>query len=257
MTTTINDYYGLGKPNNLLNPEEFIIGIECEIESVRHWNIEGTPIQVKEDGSLRNSGYEFITKPQTKDFTLVAFWALHSGLKFYDRDLAFSERTSTHVHVNCSALSVEQTRVLVLLYALYEEYFFQLVKPERRDNIHCVPLSETYLSSKYAKPIYDMLPKWSKYTALNILPLKTLGTVEFRHLHGTGDENELSSWLTCLENLYKISRSAYISRETLGNKEWIYEYFQLIFGHTNRRHESLSNVQAVVSNSLIDLKLAV
>jgi hypothetical protein len=102
--------------------EDFVAGLECEIESVLkhpdhpHW-------QMVNDGSLRNSGYEYLSKPMKRKNLVESFKELHTRLKVKEEGDPFSYRTSTHVHVNVSSMAPSAVRNMVLLYALFEPCF--------------------------------------------------------------------------------------------------------------------------------------
>jgi hypothetical protein len=233
----------------------FIAGLECEIESVVSKHSDDIFVAT-EDGSLRNNGCEFISHPHTKDVLLDSFKKLHARLEFYDKAEAFSSRTSTHVHVNCRSLDEVQVRNLTLLYALFEEFFFAMVDANRRGNIHCVPLSETFLSANYRHGVMHQRERWHKYTALNLLPLGKLGTVEFRHLQGTGDVNLVEEWLTTLENLWKLAQTVVIDATSLSSEHALKDWFYSIFGHSKRIMALEPCLKDMIKNSLIDVKLS-
>lgn len=220
----VYDLYGKDAGNWL--PEccvdaNFRIGIEYEVEAVVGWDEKGClqhSIKAITDGSLRNHGKEFITRPKLKDEAMVTFDAM-----FHSRQLTqgvqgppilslgdepFSPRTSTHVHMNVAMLDETQVLTLLYTYVALEPYFFNLAKPERRHNIHCLPLSDTHLSKYYAKQnLHQLIDQWSKYTALNIRPIPTQGSIEFRHLHGTNDKVLFLKWVETIECLYKYAVS--------------------------------------------------
>lgn len=234
----------------------FIAGIECEIEGV-----VGTPqfqhFSTTKDGSLRHEGLEFISHPLPIGTLLEAFTNLHGELELFSvPEGNFSPRTSTHVHINCRTLESEQVKTLLLLYALYEEYFFLLVSPARRGNIHCVPLTETHLPEMYERPIECLVDRWHKYTALNLLPLSSLGTVEFRHLQGTGDPQVLEEWLTCLERLWELCQRASITKESLSSATTLEQWYAHIFGHSEKMRAMAPTLPSLISNTLIDVKFA-
>lgn len=232
--------------------EVFIAGIECEIESVKEVNFM-TGFHKTQDGSLRNNGLEFISKPMNKDVLLTHFEQLHAGLKLGEDP--FSVRTSTHVHVNVASLDVNAAKQMLLFYALFEEFFFMMVKPERRENIHCVPLTETYMPSMYGKPLETLVKNWHKYTALNLKRISDLGTMEFRHLHGTNNVKELHQWLSTLENLWVMSQ-----REDLTNMSLtlvnITRWFQYLFKDAPKILELRPSLMNIMANNLIDVKLS-
>lgn len=252
--TTIAELFGGGAPE-FRHATDFIAGVECEVEAVQNPVAMGIFSPVV-DGSLRNKGIEFISIPSTKSDLVQGFKHLHANIKFYPGQEPFSIRTSTHVHVNCLSLTMPQARVMVLLYALFEECFFLMVKPDRRDNIHCVPLTETYMPSLYKRPVDAMVKNWHKYTALNLKRMVDLGTMEFRHLHGTADVAEFEEWLGCLEALWQLCQRVEIKEDSL-TKENIVYWFETIFGKSPRVMAMRHSLFEIIRNSLIDVKFSV
>ena len=130
-----------------------------------------------------------------------------------------------------------------------------MVEPSRRDNIHCVPLTDTYLPSLYASELVQLHNRWHKYTALNIKPLNTLGTIEFRHMQGHDDLNLLRQWLTIIDNLLSLAdKVQVIKREHL---DWstLEQWFDHIFSGSNV-FSLKSELRQLCRNQLIDLKLS-
>ncbi|MDE3022294.1 MAG: hypothetical protein KGI54_10575 [Pseudomonadota bacterium] len=253
---TIASYYGFPTQEKYDAAKEAIVGIECEIEGLYGEQFfDG--FQTTKDGSLRHNGYEFISKPRSVTETVQIFKFLHDNISLVDvAEGNFSRRTSTHVHMNCRSMDFKQIHKLIMLYALYEEVFFLMVDKERRGNIHCVPLTETYLPSIYSLHVPHLRDRWHKYTALNILPLSQQGTVEFRHLQGTNDPSLLLEWLTCLENLWKLALSVEFSVEELSNKEKITEWFKDIFGHSKKIMALEPALESLTANTLLDVKFS-
>lgn len=246
----------LGLNESELNQaRNFVAGIECEIESVnsRH-DLAG--FRATEDGSLRNHGIEFISQPLEKNSLMYAFKDLHARIVYDEPSEAFSPRTSTHVHINCRNLSEENAKQLVLFYALFEEYFFAMVDKDRRHNIHCVPLTETFLPSIYKYPLLKGMTQWHKYTALNILPLAKQGSIEFRHLQGTNDANLLDEWLTTLDNLWHMCQREEVNPISLNNPSMIKQWWQTLFGHSPRIMALEPTLPSMTRNSLLDVKFA-
>ena len=251
---TITQLYGLNN-DALAKSQVFIAGLECEIESVRNReNLAG--FKATEDGSLRNSGVEFISPPVDRLALGAMFKNLHASLHLYNREEAFSPRTSTHVHVNCKSLNDEQVKNIVLMYALLEEFFFAMVDGNRRGNIHCVPLSETFLSNYYNANLNHMLQRWHKYTALNLLPLAKLGTIEFRHLQGTNDQNLLEEWLLALDKLWSAGQKIQVDEALLTNHDALLDLFLMIFNHSKKVMALLPCFDDLTQASIIDVKLS-
>lgn len=241
--------------------KEFIIGMECEIEGIECPAPAVSGFQLTTDGSLRNAqgpgghGHEYISHPFTKEKAYERFAKLHEQLTFFE--YGFGPRTSTHIHVNCLMLDESEVKNMVLLYALFEEFFFYLVSSERRNNIHCTPLTETYLPGRYGHTLYDLTNSWSKYTALNLLPLAHHGTVEFRHLQGTSDPEVLRVWVDTLHNLWKLCQTVEITEQSLGSQEEYMNWFDEIFKDTpDWLRKQRVAVPAIIANSLLDVKLS-
>lgn len=253
---SISAAWGLEPDDKLDNPTKgFIAGMECEIEQVHNGQVFNG-FSFTEDGSLRCNGAEYISDPMDRMTLLKCFKNLHAQIKLIDPSKAFSFRTSTHVHVNCRTLEMEQVKNIVLLYALFEEVFFAMVDPSRRSNIHCVPLTETYLPNLYREGLPVLHRKWHKYTALNILPLNKIGTIEFRHLQGTNDAVLIDEWLTALENLWNLGKVIHISPESLSSSTTRMLWYSTIFGHSKRMMDLQPIVPNMIKNSVIDVKMS-
>lgn len=243
--------------NAELNVPGFLAGIECEIESVEGVK-DGVDyyFHAEADGSLRNHGTEFISHPFNKDELLVGFKKLHANIVYYDKDEAFSPRTSTHVHVNVRYMEPRQLRQLLLFYALYEEFFFAMVEDSRRNNIHCVALTETAYPARYRNDILQLAKGWHKYTAFNMQPVMTQGTVEFRHLQGTDDAALLERWLSTLENLQSLAMRDNITRETIVEPERLTEWFKTIFANAPEILQLEPAMHNKIQGNLVDVKMA-
>lgn len=234
----------------------FLAGIECEIESVIGLREDVEGFAAEADGSLRNNGVEYISLPMTRDHLIPQFKKLHANIRYRDKKEAFTPRTSTHVHVNCRTLDLDQLKQLMLFYALFEEVFFAMVDPIRRNNIHCVPLTETYLPNKYRADMRNVIKGWHKYTAFNLLPIITQGTVEFRHLQGTDDPVLLDEWLTSIQNLWELCQASAITKDNIVSPRQISSWFNDIFSHSQRALALEPALPNMIQNSLIDVKFA-
>lgn len=253
--TTVSQTYGSGGPYATV--KSFIVGLECELEGVKPVGKSIGNFQGIADNSLKVHGIEYITVvPCDRQKMVADFKQLHKALQFYPGEDPFSFRTSTHVHVNASSMEEEHVRNMILLYALFEQFFFAMVKPARRDNIHCVPLTETHLVGQYNKKLDQLIQCWSKYTALNLKRLTDLGTVEFRHMHGTGDAEELETWLAVLENLWMLAQRVSINEKSLCDQIVIGDWFHFIFNPAPRVLALKPSLFDIIKNSLIDVKFS-
>lgn len=186
---------------------EALFGVELEIEGIvgDPEDYCGNWTMTKEDGSLRNNGWEFVTYPlhinEVKEEVAKVLKHFQLGA-----DVHFSERTSCHVHLNVGDMSLEQLAVLLLSYQVTERLLFDFVGASRDKNIFCVPLSECVTSYQAARQLYDgqivrVVERWRKYTALNFCRIPDIQTVEFRHMPGTPDVNKVNQWLDMIKSM--------------------------------------------------------
>jgi len=213
----LQEYLGLRAPKpysktkTLLGVDpNLLYGVELEIEGLvndRHsYCVAG--VQDHEDGSLRNNGGEFVTLPMNYanlEIVLNEFF----GKNQFTKD-NYSERCSVHVHANCQDLTLNQIRLIVSVYQVLEKVLFNFIKDGRDENIFCVPISETIIGSQIMSSATELIQtanrKWRKYTALNLIPLYSLGTLEFRHMAGTNDVNRILQWCDIIGSLFKYAR---------------------------------------------------
>jgi len=205
---TIQSYYGHGGVQGWVADgyvaheglSTRLVGIEVEVENHELRAHPSRTWVATEDGSLRNNGMEWVTKPIPANLVPAALHNLF--IESLSDDCCFSPRTSVHVHVNCLDMPVEKISNIVLLYTILEPMLYQFAGRGRSKNIFCVPLLETnLLNGCVHKETNDLVVGWSKYAGLNLLPLAEKGTIEFRHMHGTRDITKLTKWVDILTRL--------------------------------------------------------
>lgn len=187
------------------HPNANIYGIELEIEG---WPMpleesSATGFRFTTDGSLRNSGIEAISLPNSKEGTLKCAKMLWD--KYGINEHNFSERTSIHVHANVLNFTTSHLQTLMLVYATLEDLLFEFIGQERYKNIFCVPWSEAGVSVARLKSILESPRGWQKYTALNLAPVRVQGTVEFRHMEGHANIERLTNWLNIIDDIMTFS----------------------------------------------------
>jgi len=192
------------------NPDPTLLyGVELEIENTdSDMAIEG--MRAVEDGSLRNNGWEFVTSPMTLDNLNYCLTTFFEGRGF--REDNYSERTSVHVHTNCLDLTLEQMTSICLLYQVFEGVLFNFIGNNRDKNIFCVPWSETNISyrtvARLEEGSTDPFYTWQKYTALNLIPVGTQGTIEWRHMAGTHNYKTIILWCQLIGSIYAYARKS-------------------------------------------------
>lgn len=230
ITKTVAETYGNPPPKlftgfkmeeECLNPT-LGVGIEIEVEGVRHGEDElgawckPWGISIKGDGSLRvvdgRPAYEFITKPTAIRHVLPILREFFRKTEFGQTN--FSDRTSIHVHADCSQLTWSTLANIALLYTVFEEIIFEFVnnRPGNRDgysrdtNLYCVPWNQCRdhynVVQSFLQDPSSVLGRWQKYTALNLAPLLRQNTIEFRHMHGTADMDKLKTWLNIIGSIF-------------------------------------------------------
>lgn len=250
----IAEYYRLKQPKptfpikqvtpGLVNPK-LIIGVEietegCNLSKEEYGDLLG-PIgfNVVTDGSLRGNAFEFISLPMESQTALSCIREFYNLTKFAQDN--YTDRCSVHVHVNCTDLEKEQVLGVALLYSVFEQILFNFVGGYRDTNLYCIPWSHcrNHVDLVYNTMVdHDStLRRWNKYTALNLLPLRTLGTMEFRHMHGTNDMNKLKTWINLIGAMFKYATQTplkdieeqVLQLNTISNYE---QFFMAVFDGT-------------------------
>ena len=189
---------------------ERLIGLELETEKIPYdpnkYVIHG--LMAEKDNSLRSVNglhhAEFITEPANYDSVMVLLEAFFKKAKFTADN--YTERCSVHVHVNAQDLNKNNLETLFSLYQVVERLLFRWVGEDRDKNIFCVPWYDTALNYQVLDHTSQFtrghMAAWQKYTALNMLPLVTQGTLEFRHMPGTCDLIRISNWLQIIGRMF-------------------------------------------------------
>lgn len=224
-------------PNVELVDNKRKIGIEVEVENIRHATEHDRGVwYTKEDGSLRNSGCEYITIPILGDDVLYAVDHLFQVLP---KNADFSDRTSIHVHVNMRDFTKEHLLNLVLLYIVFERLLYRFAGPARYRNIFCVPVQETKLPIALMNFITNgnvssLIREWHKYSGMNLLPIKTQGTIEFRHMEGNRDTLRVLNWINLLLAMFKYAKEISFNElfnriNRLNNNSYYEEFVRVVF----------------------------
>ncbi|MDE3022865.1 MAG: amidoligase family protein [Pseudomonadota bacterium] len=161
--------------------------VPADFEELRYWRMVG-------DGSLRNRGHEFITKPFTASYSGVVLGELFACLDRFG--FSCTPRTGVHVHLNALDMTLQQVQRFVAAYTIVEPLLYKYVGRNRANNIFCVPLIDTNLLENIPGRVKD--GEWYKYTGLNLLPLREHGTIEFRQMHGTAKIDKLIGWINMI-----------------------------------------------------------
>jgi hypothetical protein len=236
-----------------------LIGIEVEVENNNNTGEVKHSWRIERDGSLRNNGLEFISKPLKPTQIETAIEHLYTNV--IDKDAHFSPRTSLHVHMNCRELTFMQIYNIVLLYQCFEDLMYDYAGVERKKSIFCVPVGNTNYYINFRRHFGSgSMVGWSKYTGLNLGQLNNYGTIEFRHLRGTRDKQVIYQWLHFLFNLYNFAKSHTTEQlEAMiieySNNHNFQEFGERVFGYNFRTLSANSNYNKKMQEDVAISKL--
>lgn len=246
------------------NPE-LVMGVEIETENCRHGagtygdRLSGLGWQVTTDGSLRGVAFEFISLPMKHKHLIPQLEAFYKVTGFTEDN--YTDRCSIHVHVNCTDLTVDQLSSVALIYSIFEETLFSFVGNNRDSNIYCIPWNQCRYNTRIVNNInrsLSVVPKqWQKYTALNLVPLQSIGTVEFRHMHGSANIPKITTWLNLIGSIFQYATRTEFAEVTTTIKQLntfsnYEQFFHQVFGellpYTDATHRTME--EGVISAKL-------
>jgi len=243
----------------------YIFGVEVEVENCTKHKIISHQYPywtMTTDNSLRNQGIEFVSLPIRASQVENALTQLFNSI---GTEVEFTPRTSTHVHMNVRDLTLDQISCLVILYTALENVLFNWVGHNRDESIFCIKITETDYVNKFLQlndyP-KETIREWNKYTALNLLPIESKGSVEFRHLEGTNNKTRILTWINILSCLKTASKqhglSNLIRRVTDLNTSSEYEMFvhDIFDNLTDELCRGIPNLQKVMEEPISYIKLA-
>lgn len=203
--------------NELVLSDQFI-GVEIELEGCdpnygypdkffKYWSKHA-------DHSLRNRGNKVAIE-------YVFNGGLHGkqvvdALNIFESEMnkmqpTVSWRCGLHVHMDVSAMTVDELLKFIFIYMMYEKAIFKYVGQKREESPFCVPLTSNSLSYdrlvRYIEYLNDGKPaatfqmffnEWHKYNAMNLAPIVRFGTVEFRQACADYKAENILNWINIL-----------------------------------------------------------
>lgn len=211
LLTTIGFRRRINPPKDKHPRFPFLMGVELELENV-HGDLRhrGVPYwETHHDESLRNDGLEFVFEgPMYGGAALAAVDAFYA----VPQDYTGGARTSTHIHVDASKLTVGAMRAIIGLSYILEDALFSSVLAARKWCGYCMPLTEMAHSRLRALLLSQDTATFTitgvkananaeKYYGLNISSLLKHGTLEYRYFPGAPTKDELLSWMDYVTEL--------------------------------------------------------
>lgn len=183
-----------------------LVGIELELEGV---NIPSVPRNfswvIERDGSLINNGREFIlAEPRWGQDLEDSINQLYDLLD--EGTYTLSSRTSTHIHMDVREMEPLEVFSVVSMFALTERILFNNFGQERVKSNFCLPLfADTQvfevINQVLRGGVEEFVDALDKYSALNLRPMRTQGSIEFRFAQATKTREDM---LFLLKTLYCI-----------------------------------------------------
>jgi hypothetical protein len=221
--------FKVGDPSLVL-PETFM-GLEFEIENFpRDFAIPQDVAnfwQIKEDGSLRNRGMEFVFNQPLfgKDITA----AVTNFLEWQKKTkITTSIRTGLHAHLDVRELDIQSLVSFLMIYTALEPLIYKWVGASREESNFCVPFyySDDALTQAYGivsgmlEDEQELLKigkqqnrgrhaaeRFERYAGLNLQALHRFGSVEFRHMPMIFDKERIFEWLNLIFALKKEGKA--------------------------------------------------
>lgn len=245
---------------DLRNKEGAYIGVEIEVEGENLPRVVDKIWKVVPDGSLRGGGLEYVYRQPIKAQRIgESLEELAKAFAEAEAQPVFSFRTSVHVHVNCLDLEYQQVLNCIYTYFLLENILVDFCGEGRKGNRFCLRLQdadgsleyiERLFSSKGRVGIFQRIPRdMIRYASLNIEALPKFGTLEFRSMRGTLDEEVIIPWVETLVNIREYAKEFEDVRAIFNRLEEVGErqFFQEAIG---KHHPLFDNGQIVRSISL-------
>lgn len=204
-----------------------LIGLEIELEDIPRelWLNPFNYWEVKEEGSLRDRGCEFVfAQPLGGQDIISAIEELHTVFDTFRVSPLASERTSVHVHVDVRDMDEQQLFKFISLFLVFEKALYNYCGNGRDENIFCLPCFNAQGSLKGLKnlikkehgdrTIRKVSEESGRYSGINLNAIRRFGSLEFRLHSGTWDMDALLNWINILLSI----RNAAIQKEEIDVK---------------------------------------
>jgi hypothetical protein len=175
-----------------------------------------------DDGSLRGEAKEYVLSgpihsSEIRDMVDGLFTIIRSmpgGL------IANSNRCSTHVHVNVSNLKVNHVTSAILLWCTFQTPLIAWCGEERVANHFCLSARDEESMAdgwyRFLRTGERPLLNGMKYTALNLIPIFTQGSLEFRSGGAPDHEDKVVWWAKICNAIVRYAADNYENPYSLG-----------------------------------------
>lgn len=171
--------------------------------------------KVERDGSLRHSASGHRNTGEVVSPILQGkegFEQLEAVIRAIHAAGARTNRsTGLHVHVEANDLTGEEVARVVEFYASNQRTIDDMVSVSRRNNRFCQKYSPYRVNGmkQAAQANKDSIRGYAnKYTVVNIAPLFSYGTIEFRQHQGSVNAKKISSWVKFVQGIVDAAQIA-------------------------------------------------
>lgn len=200
-----------------LRPSNGDLGVEIECEGENLRAVDSEYWKTEDDGSLRGvfphsrSEYVMKTPVTVRSFPKALKELIHQQAK---AKLAFSFRTSVHVHINVQKLTEDELLAFIYACLLLEEPLMNYCGETRKANRFCLRLQDAEGYEDTLREIFGtdhraiarLRGDNIRYSAINLHSLVKYGSVEFRGMRGNMSEEILVPWVHTLVHIRQAAK---------------------------------------------------
>lgn len=186
-----------------------LFGIECEVEGA---NLPPTITlwETTEDGSLRANpqAYEYrLQAPLPLDGVAKALSNFKEEFDKHGSRPNLSFRCSTHIHRNVGDLSPSAIARIVTLYYLLEPMVSSFFPADRLGNRFALRLQDApgLITRIAGSNSFQYREENMKYASLNLVTIRTLGSMEFRLMEGCVDPDRIFKWVNIINEIVQFA----------------------------------------------------
>lgn len=202
------------RPSPQLPLPTCLTGVEMEVEGVR----EDPPAALirywerVRDDSLRGSSAEFVLRdPLFGEDLLIAIRSLCTAARAGGWESNY--RTSIHVHLDMRDVSFPSFRAMCCVYPIVEPVLFHWIGDKRDESVFCLPWSAAEGDIEKIRSMFTaqgpallyQSDALNRYSALNLKALAKQGSVEFRHMRTTFDDERIIKWVQICQHIRRFS----------------------------------------------------
>lgn len=212
--TTVAKTFGFQTPRPNTSCEGFRnktkLGIELELEGVLYTRaIRGWRTTL--DNSLRGSGYEFVSSTPRNGIPLRT-----SLNNLFASDFIInanpSWRCGLHVHIDVREWDLNMLRRFMMVYLLNERKMFDHVNSQERwESNFCAPIQycDGLLRYLFRADAFlaEISAHWNKYTAMNLIPMGTQGSIEWRGSKATTNKDDVIGLINDIYRMVEVAQT--------------------------------------------------